>query len=74
MVGSHITLRRVGIVLGTGIWVFLWFWPWVGTLTGISYSVIDYVLRGEEMLADFFYFGVAVGFLVVYGIIREISA
>lgn len=64
-VGSHVTLKRLGILFGILIWAFLWFWPMLSNLDGTAYSGIDYVLRGEGDMADFFYFGVGVGLFVI---------
>lgn len=65
------TLRQLGIVVGTPVWAFLWFWPMIGN-ERIAYSGIDYVLHSAGSVGAFFYTGLFVGFVVVALVAGEV--
>lgn len=73
MVNFRITIRHVGITFGIIVWAFLWFWPMLSNLDGASYAGIDYILSDERYMAEFFYFGVGVGIVVIYSIVKEVQ-
>jgi hypothetical protein len=69
--GSWLTPKHAALVVGLPVWGFLWFWPMLGQ-GGVAYSGIDYVVRGERAMADFFYVGTGVGLAVAYGLFTEL--